>query len=61
LLLTTRETRYKVFTVQAGTPMTVKEMGSPWKRGELFISSAGWLLRMGIFVRGLIVLFWTPL
>jgi hypothetical protein len=26
LLLTTRETRYKSYTVQAGTPMTVKEI-----------------------------------
>jgi hypothetical protein len=25
----------KILTVQAGTPMTVKEIGSPWQHGEL--------------------------
>jgi hypothetical protein len=28
--------RYENLTVQAGTPMTVKEIGSPWQHGGLF-------------------------
>jgi hypothetical protein len=37
LLLTTRETRYKSSTVQAGTPMTVKEMGPASVTGQAFL------------------------
>jgi hypothetical protein len=33
LLIATRKTRYKYLTVQAGTPMTVKEMGPASPRG----------------------------
>jgi hypothetical protein len=39
LLLTTRETRYKFFTVQAGTPMTVKEIQACHRKVAGFLFS----------------------
>jgi hypothetical protein len=35
-MIAVRDSCYTARTVQAGTPMTVKEMGLPWQRGGPF-------------------------